>query len=128
MSDIFGKLRSGAEKVVKEADRVTHIKRVELEIGSIKKQIEDQEQKLGEMVYKSSVNKEPENPEAAGIIAKITELHQQIKVKEEEIARINEGESEPQAPITPSKKMCTSCGKENDAGVKFCSECGAKLG
>jgi hypothetical protein len=128
MSDIFGKLKSGAEKVAKEADRITHIKRVELEIGSIKKQIEDQEQKLGEMVYKSSVNKEPENPEAAGIIAKITEMYEQIRVKEEEIKKVNQGESEPQAPTTPSKKLCTSCGKENDAGVKFCSECGAKLG
>jgi hypothetical protein len=127
MSDILGKIRSGAGKVAKEADRVAHVKRIELEIGSINRQVENHYNKLGEMAYKSNVNKEPENPEAPGIIAKITELHQQIKVKEEEIARINEGKSEPQAPPTPGKKICTSCGKDNDVGVKFCSECGVKM-
>lgn len=137
MSDILEKIKSGAGKVAKEADRVAHVKRIELDVGSIKRQIEDHYRKLGEMAYKSSINKEPENPEAAGIIAKVTELQQQIKVKEEEIARINRGESEPQAqqappvpqaPPTPGKKICASCGKENDVSVNFCSECGAKMG
>ncbi len=137
MSDIFGKIKSGAGKVAKGADRVAHVKRIELDIGSIKKQIEDHYNKLGEMAYKSSVNNEPENPEATGIIAKITELNQQIKVKEEEIKRINQGEAEPQAeqvthatqaPATSEKRFCTSCGKDNDASAKFCAECGAKMG
>jgi cell division septation protein DedD len=147
MSDILGRIKSGAGKVAKEADRVTHVKRIELDIGSIKKQIEDQYNKLGEIAYKSSVNNEPENPEAMGIIAKITELLQQIKAKEEEIKRINQGEAEPQpeqatpatqppapqapatqAPATPEKRFCTSCGRENDTSAKFCAECGAKMG
>jgi hypothetical protein len=128
MSDILGRIKTGAGKVAKEADRVTHVKRIELDISSIKKQIENHYQKLGEIAYKSSVNKEPENPEATEIIAKINELNEQIKVKEEEIKKINQGEGEPQAPTTPGKKFCTNCGKENDANVKFCSDCGAKMG
>ena len=128
MSDILGRIKTGAEKAVKEADRVAHVKPIELDISSIKNQIEDQYKKLGEIAYKSSANKEPENPEAAGIIAKINGLNEQIKVKEEEIKKINQGESVPQVPTTPGKKVCSNCGKENDASVKFCSDCGAKMG
>jgi hypothetical protein len=114
VSDILGKLRSGAEKIAKEADKAAHIKRIEWQIGSIKKQIEDQYQKLGQMTYNSNIKKEPENPEAAGIIAKVTELKQLIVVKEEEIENIKENKVVPQE-ATPGKNFCTNCGKENDA-------------
>jgi capsule polysaccharide export protein KpsE/RkpR len=133
MSDFFGKLKSGAGKVAKEADRVAHVKRIEMEIGSIKKQIETQYNKLGEMTYSSSINNEPENPESKNVIAKISELNQQIKVKGEDIKKINQGDIEPQsaevtpATLTSGKKVCNNCGKENDPNVKFCSECGTKM-
>lgn len=130
MSDIFGKIKSGAGKVAKDADRAAHVKRIELDIGSVRKQIEDQYKKLGETTYKSNVNNEPGNPDATAIIAKITELNNQIKAKEDEIKKLNQVESVPQTPPAtpaPGKKICTSCGKENDASVKFCSECGAKM-
>jgi hypothetical protein len=140
MSDFFEKIRSGAGKVAKEADQFAHVKRIELEIGSIKKQVEDNYKKLGEMTYRSNANKEPENPEAQCIMAKITELNKQINVKEMEIKSIDQGAGEQSAPQTPppppdtpkppttGKKACTNCGKENDNGVEFCSECGAKMG
>lgn len=133
MSDIFGRIRSGAGKVAKEADRVARVKRIELQIGSIKRQRESYYGRLGEMAYNSYVNNEPENPEATDIVAKITQLNQQIRVKEEEIKRINSGDIQPQttqvsqAPLTPGKRLCPNCGHENDADVKFCSECGAKM-
>jgi len=126
MSDVWGKLKSGAGKVAKEADKAAHIKRIEMQIGSIKKQVEDQYQKLGQMTFNSNVNKEPENPDAAGVIAKINELKQMIGAKEEEIKNIKEDKVVPKE-AEPGKKFCTSCGKENDASVKFCSECGAKM-
>ncbi len=125
MSDIFGKIKSGAEKIAKEADEAVHIKRIEMQIGSIKKQIEGQFQKLGQMTYECNVKKEPENPEAAVIIAKVTELKQQIATKEQEINNIkNKVVSQGTAPGT---KFCTNCGKENDANNKFCMDCGGKM-
>jgi hypothetical protein len=125
MSDILGKLKSGAGKVAKEADKTAHIKRIEMQIGSIKKQVEDQYQTLGQKTYDSNINKS-ENPDAAGVIAKITELKQQIAAKEEEIKNIKEDKVVPPA-AAPGKKFCPSCGKENDASTKFCSECGTKM-
>ena len=140
MSDFFGKIRSGAEKAAKKADQFADIKRIEMEIGSIKKQVDDNYKKLGEMTYKSISNKEPENPEAQSVMATITELSKQISMKEEQIKAFNQGSgqqtapqtpmppSEPSKPTTTGKKFCTNCGKENDAGAMFCSECGTKMG
>jgi capsule polysaccharide export protein KpsE/RkpR len=127
LSDIFGKLKSGAGKVAHEADKTAHIKRIEMQIGSTNKQIEDHYQKLGEMVYEAKVKGEPENPEVANIQTKITDLKQQIAVREQEIKDIKE-DKVVTPTAAPGKKFCTSCGKENDAAVKFCAECGAKMG
>jgi hypothetical protein len=82
LSDIFGKLKTGAGKVAHEADKTAHIKRIEMQIGSINKQIENHYTKLGEMIYDSKVKGEPDNPEAADIQTKITDLKQQIASKE----------------------------------------------
>jgi hypothetical protein len=134
MSDILGKIKSGAGKIAEKADEAVDVKRIEMQMGSIKKQIEDQYQKLGQMTYESSVKKEPENPEAAGVIAKVTELKQLIVAKEEEIKNRKEDKVVSQAatPVsqaaTPGKRFCTNCGKENDANTKFCGDCGAKMG
>jgi NADH pyrophosphatase NudC (nudix superfamily) len=126
MSDIFDKIRSGAEKVAFDFDKVAHVKRIELDIGQLKRQVEDHYQKLGEITYRTLVNKEPEKPEVAEICAKITDLVQQISLKEEEIKKINAGTYQPES-ASPGKRFCTNCGKENDASVKFCSECGTKM-
>jgi hypothetical protein len=126
VSDIFGKLKSGAGKVAKEADKAAHIQRIQMQIGSIKKQIEEQYHKLGEMTYDSKSKNEAENPEAANIIAKISDLKAQIVAKEQEVKDIKEDKIvTPTA--SPGKKFCTNCGKENDASTKFCAECGAKM-
>ncbi len=127
MSDILGKLKSGAGKVAKEADKAVDIKRIEMQIGSMKKQIEDHYHKLGEMSYESKAKGEPENPEAADIVTKITDLKQQIAAREEDIKNIKEGKIVAPQP-SAGKKFCTNCGKENDANAKFCADCGAKIG
>jgi hypothetical protein len=131
MSDLFGKLKSGAGKVAHEADKAAHVKRIELDIGNVKKQVDNLYQKLGELTYQSKVGNVAESPEAAGIYAKITDLKAQISQKELDIKNINEDidKAVPSPPSTsePLKKVCPSCGKDNDPNVKFCSECGAKM-
>jgi hypothetical protein len=135
MSNIFGKLKSGAEKAAQEAKEVAQVKKIELDIGGLKKQIEAQYHQLGEMTYQSQISNSPPSPEAANIISKVTNLFEQIRLKEEEIKKIKLETGEPQTPpptqmtpsVTSQKKICTNCGKENDPNVKFCSECGTKL-
>jgi hypothetical protein len=127
LSNILGKIKSGAGKVAKEADKAVDIKRVEMQIGGLKKQIEDLYHKLGEMSYDSKVKGEGENPETSDIVAKITDLKQQIVAREEDIKNLKEGKAVAPQP-SPGKRFCTSCGKENDTNSKFCAECGAKIG
>ena len=97
-----------------------------MQINSLKNQIEDQYQKLGQMTYDSNLKNESMNPEAVGIIAKITDLKQQIVAKEEEIKNRKEDKVVSQA-AAPGRKYCTKCGKENDANSKFCNYCGAEM-
>ena len=113
MADFLEKLKSDAGKIAKETDEVIQAKRIEMQIDSITKQIEDKYRQLGQMTYVSNVGKEPENPAAAGIIVKITELKQLIVAREARAL---------------GKKFCTNCGKENDADNKFCATCGTKMG
>lgn len=133
MSGIFGKLRSGAEKVAGKVDESVDVQRIEMQIHSLKNQIEEQYQKLGQMTYENNLKNESINPEAAGTIAKITELKQMILAKEEEIKNRKEDKvvSQAAAPVSqatsPGRKFCTKCGKENDVNSKFCNYCGAEM-
>jgi hypothetical protein len=51
MSDFFGKLKSGAEKVAFEAEKMNRLNRAKGELEKIKNQIQAQYAKLGEMYY-----------------------------------------------------------------------------
>ena len=130
MSDIFGKLKSGASKAAKEAEKAAKVQRIELDIGGLKRKIEDNYHKLGEMTYNTSVN--PEAPvDTAPVLAAITDLMKKIEAKEEEIRSIKEEKTPPTLeaaapPPEAGKKYCSSCGKEIEPSAKFCAECGAK--
>jgi regulator of replication initiation timing len=127
MSDILKKIKSEAGKVAKGADKAVDIKRIEMQIGSIKKKVEEEYQKLGQMTYETTVLNNPENPELAEVLAKITELITQIEEKEEEIKVIKD-DTTATAAATAGKTFCSNCGAENVANSKFCSSCGTKMG
>jgi hypothetical protein len=126
MSDILGKIKSGAGKVAKEADKAVDIRKIEMAIGGMKKEIEANYHTLGQMTYDSSIKNEPAGPEAANIIAKITDLYNQIAAREKDIQDIKDGKIVAQ-PSGSGKKFCPSCGKENDPKNKFCASCGAQM-
>ena len=126
MSDIFKKIRSGAGKVAKEADRAVDIKRIELQIASIKKQMDEEYEKLGRIVYENGLTVE-ENIDTPPIIKTINELKMEISEKEEEVEQIkNQAEEHPPVAST-GKRFCSECGAENSPESKFCSSCGAKM-
>ena len=126
MSDILKKIRSGAGKVAKEADRAVDIKRIELQISSINKQIEEEFEKLGKTVFDHSLTIE-ENDYTPPIIEKINELKNEISIKEEEVAEIKNQVMEASPKASKDKLFCSECGAENASESKFCSSCGAKI-
>ena len=132
MPDIFGKLKSGASKAAFDADKLMKVRKVEGDISQLKKQIDNFQERLGEITYLSYVNKEPQNQEAIDYCEKLIALEQQVLVKQEEIKTIQAevfGQSSPvSAPVVTNFQKCPSCGKMNAANTKFCAECGVKLG
>jgi len=149
MSDIFGKLKSGAGKVAFEADKMARVNRIQGEISNLKKQIDSQYMRLGDSTYRSTVNNEPASPEVPEICQTITGLMQQITEHMEEVKRVqgeqfaqsapapqpaasstyqpSYGQAPPPPPPSQGGKFCPSCGKQSPGGVRFCPECGAKL-
>ena len=126
MSDIFKKIRSGAGKVAKEADKAVDIKRIELQIASIKKEIEEEFGKLGRIIYENDLTVE-ENDVTTSIIEKINKLKTEIAAKEEEVEDIKSQSEEPSPVASKGKRFCSECGAENSLESKFCSSCGAKM-
>ena len=131
MSDIFGKLKSGASKAAFDADKLMKVRKVEGDISQLKKQIDNFQERLGEITYLSYLNKEPQSQEAIDFCEKLIALEQQVVVKQEEIKTIQAevfGQAAPaSAPVVTNFQKCPSCSKMNATNTKFCAECGAKL-
>ena len=150
MSDFFGRLKSGANKVAFEADKMARTNKAQGEAEKFKAQINNQLAKLGEMVYQKYSKQEVVDPDFAEVCQAIANLQQQVTAKNEEIAKIKAetfgataaapapaAEAAPEAaPVAPTApvalaqpeaKHCPNCGKPVDAGEKFCKECGTKL-
>lgn len=145
MSDFFGKLKSGANKVAFEADKLARTNRAQGEADKLKSQINSQFAKLGETVYQKFSNQEVIDPSLAEVCQTLAQLHQQVVLKNEEIAKIK-AETFGATPAVPAQaptaaapaaapasqtqvevKRCTNCGREVQPGEKFCKDCGTKL-
>ena len=157
MPDFFGKLKSGAEKVAFEADKMARLNHAQGEVGKVKRQIEAQYIKLGQLVYQQHTNQEAESPDINEICQAITDLEKDLAEKQAVVQRIDaetfseQGDQKPapetqadpaeasvdeapsvseteSAPAAASDtKFCTNCGKEMPATTKFCPECGQKM-
>jgi 2-methylcitrate dehydratase PrpD len=150
MPDFFGKLKSGANKVAFEADKLTRVNRAQGEAEKFKGQIISQYSKLGEIVYAKFAKQEAIDPALTEICQAIAQLHQQVGLKNDEIAKIKAetfsdapaapaptpaqapaapeaAPVEPAPQAQPEAKHCPTCGKEVQLDEKFCRDCGTKL-
>ena len=150
MPDFFGKLKSGANKVAFEADKIARVNRAQGEADKLKSQINSQFSKLGEIVYEKFSKQEAIDPALVEFCEALAQLHQQVGLKNEEISKIKaetfsaplaasaptpaQNPTVPEAaPVNPAPqdqpeaKHCPNCGKEMQPGEKFCKDCGTKL-
>jgi hypothetical protein len=157
MSDFFGRLKSGAEKVAFEADKMNRLNRAKGELEKIKNQIQAQYTKLGEMYYGQRETTGITGPAYDDICQAIADLENQVQIKNEDIQHISAEVFTPQgaqpqpqpvpqpeptptasAPIqsappsqttTPisAAKYCPNCGTQIPPETKFCPECGTKI-
>jgi hypothetical protein len=150
MSDFFGKLKSGANKVAFEADKMNRANRAQGEADKLKVQINSQYSKLGEMVYQKFSKQEAVDPGLVEACQVIAQLQQQIGLKNDEVAKIKAevfsaataapvpasapapavpaaAQATPAPQAQPEAKHCPNCGKAVEADEKFCKDCGTKL-
>jgi zinc-ribbon domain len=155
MPDLFGKLKGGAEKVAFEADKMARLNRARGEVDQVKRQIESQYTKLGEMYYQQYAHPAAESPAYEEVCQNIAELEGELNEKQAEVQRINAeaygaqgGQPAVLAPevaaevpaaaaaavaspappeAAPQARFCPNCGQELASAVKFCTNCGAKL-
>lgn len=88
MSDLFGKLRTGAEKVAFEADKQAKLFRIQNEQNQLKHQLDLCFTHLGEIAYKQYLEKASETDTFLSQINEVTTLLEQINEKREEATRI----------------------------------------
>jgi hypothetical protein len=157
MSDFFGKLKSGAEKVAFEAEKMNRLNRAKGDLEKLKNQIQAQFTKLGEMYYNQRENTGVTGPAYDDICQSIADLDKQVDAKNEDIQRIGAEVFTPQgtqpqpqpapspqsttAELSPTEttpaspptspvaaaKFCPNCGTEIPPETKFCPECGTKI-
>ena len=149
----FDKVKSGAGKVAFEADKVADAKKVEMDIGGLKKQINEIYTTLGEMSYRRYAATNQEAPEFLEVCQRILVVEQKITAKQEELKQINariwqapqpqqqyqapppsyspppqqQYNAPPPPPPQQGGKFCPSCGTPVSDTTKFCSNCGAKV-
>ena len=127
MSNIFGKLRTGASRTAFEASKMARVKKAEGEINQLRKQIDTFQERLGEVTYLSYIHNEPQGQDAIDYIEKLKELEAELIEKQNEMVTI-QAETFEETESSPSVDLkCPNCGKTNPANTKFCSECGTKL-
>jgi hypothetical protein len=151
MSDFFGKLKSGAEKVAFEAEKMNRLNRAKGDLEKLKNQIQGQYLKLGEYYYNQRSTMGVSGPAYDEICQAIMDLVHQVESKNDDIQRINAETYSPQgtqppaqpvnapeqapftpapstpAPIAATTKFCPNCGKEMPMEIKFCPDCGTKV-
>lgn len=120
----FDKLNTLAKNVGDKANDAIEITKLNSKINSEKTAISESFRKIGEYYYERYTSMHKFDSEVSEFLssidannAAILELEAQVKFLKEETA----------PEVSADSVICPSCGKANISGIKFCSECGAKL-
>lgn len=113
LNDLKGKVAQVSQSAIQKTQDLTEIARLESRISDAKEKINNLYGEIGYKVYLSYA--ERPLPEAADLIAQVSQLHAEIDRCQAQINAIN------------SATTCPSCGAKVDRNATFCSECGAKI-
>lgn len=122
MADMFGGLFKGLSSFMPQDDPNTKLFTLGTELNDLQQQETQLYANIGKKVFPSISS----NPEYGDIILELQSVQRRISQINAQLKAAQE-EKEAQERKTQSL-CCPSCGTENPEGVKFCKECGAKMG
>lgn len=127
----FDKLNQVAKSIGEKAGDAIETTKITAKIASEKKLRDDEFRKIGEYYYNIFISG-GEVAEEVKAYCDEAKVHADAIVSlEEEMGQLQDDETEEPAaetaPEAPAQIVCPSCKKVNEAGTKFCSNCGMKL-
>lgn len=121
-ADMFGGLFKGLSSFMPQDDPNTKLFTLGTELGDLQKQENELYASIGRKVF-ASISSNPEYSdtilELQSVQRRITQINDQLKAAQEE----KEAQERKAQAL-----CCPNCGMENPEGVKFCKECGTKMG
>lgn len=124
----FDKLNDLAKNVGYKATDAIETTKLNSKINTEKTVIAEELKKIGEYYYAKHEAGEVIDSEIGEFIAVIDSHKAAIVEAEAQIKALKEEPATPQVPVASvGNVVCPSCGKQNNPGTKFCSECGGKL-
>lgn len=131
MDDFLGKLKSGANKVAFEAEKLGKQAEAKAEVESLRFSLQSKYAELGRLYYSQRSGAGAADPALEALCREIAEMEAKVAARNAEIQHISsEAYVEPAAapaatPAAAAVKFCSSCGKELAKEAKFCPNCGA---
>lgn len=127
MDDFLGKLKSGADKLAFEAEKLGKQAEAKADMESLRFSLQSKYAELGRLYYNQRASGGAADPAVEALCKEIAEMEAKVAARNEEIQHISkETYAEPAAAATaPAAKFCSSCGKEMAREAKFCPNCGA---
>ena len=126
----LNKLGGIAKNIGDKTSEVVETTKLNSKINSEKTAIAECLRQIGEIYYQKYLAGDPGDPAAAEFLASIDNHNRVIADAQAEISRIKaDGSGQASGAAAPAGEgmACTSCGKLNPAGTKFCAECGGKV-
>lgn len=99
------------------------------EVGELSSKRREALARIGEAVYEAHVNAGKYN-EFGDLYGEVENIDGLLQKKQAEARQAEQAAEEKKRAEEREReaRVCRSCGAENEPGVKFCGECGAKLG
>lgn len=124
--DFFGGLAKNLAAFMPKDDPNTKIFQAQTNICNLETREQELYVQIGKTVYPSICNK----PEFSEIVQELAAIQKKLENARLELQRVQDEKAEKDRQEEESllNRTCSNCSTVNPDGVKFCQECGTKLG